>query len=273
MERRPCEFFLVRYVPDPIRGEYVNVGVLLRDAGGGSAEVRFTRDWSRVRCADPDADIDMLEALEQEIARRLMEHREDTPYVLKTLEDTLSNGLQITEAKACLAESIPAELDRLVQMYVEPRKREPASRISGRQRVARAMRRQFERAGVWNLMSKRIAAAPYTQPGDSLRLDCGYRPNGVIKMFHAVSLDGDIDLAKVLAFSMPSLSAGVKRIEKASLELTAIVEPIRELKRTEEEDIAQYRFGVEAMEGAAIRVLTTSDLERVAETARRELRL
>jgi hypothetical protein len=192
---------------------------------------------------------------------------------MKTLEDTLSNGLQITQAKACLAESIPVELDRLMKMYVEPRHREPASRISGRQRVVRAIRREFERAGVWNVMSKRIAASQYTQPGDSLRLDCGYRPNGVIKMFHAVSLDGDIDVAKVLAFSMPSLAAGVKRVESARLELTAIVEPLRELKRSEDEDIAQYRFGVEAMEAAAIRVLTTSDLGRVADTARRELRL
>jgi hypothetical protein len=273
MERRPCEFFLVRYVPDPIRGEFVNIGVLLREAGGSAVQVRFTRDWARVRCADPGADIDMLEALEQEIEQRLTDYREDTPYVLKTLEDTLSNGLQITEAKGCLAESIPAELERLMKMYVESNKRESSGRISGRQKVGRAMRREFERAGVWSMMSKRIAASQYTQPGDSLRLDCGYRPNGVIKMFHAVSLDGDIDLAKVLAFSMPSLSIGVMRVENAKLELTAIVEPIGELKSMAEEDVAQYRFGVEAMEAAAIRVLTTSDLERVAATARRELRL
>ena len=87
MESRPCEFFLVRYVPDPVRGEFVNVGVLLRDAGGGSAHVKFTRDWARVRCADPDVDIEMLEALEQGIERRLEEHRADMPYVMKILKD------------------------------------------------------------------------------------------------------------------------------------------------------------------------------------------
>lgn len=273
MARRPCEFFLLRYVPDPVRGEFVNVGVLLREAGKGAAQVRFTHDWARVRCADPDADLEMLEALEQEISRRLGEHREDMPDVMKTLEDSLSNGLQMTGAKACLAESLPVELERLMKMYVEPHKREPVSRLSGRQKVVRSMRGEFERAGVWGMMSKRIAAAKYTHSGDSLRLDCGYRPNGVIKMFHAVSLDGDIDLAKVLAFSMPQLREGVQRVESAKLELTAIVEPLRELRRAEEDDVAQYRFGVEAMESAAIRVLTTADLGRVAETARRELKL
>ena len=34
-----------------------------------------------------------------------------------------------------------------------------------------------------------------------------------------------------------------------------------------------YRFGVETMEEHQIRVLTTSDLVRVADTARRELRI
>ena len=38
-------------------------------------------------------------------------------------------------------------------------------------------------------------------------------------------------------------------------------------------DAEMYGFGVGAMESAAIRVLTTADLGRVAETARRELRV
>ena len=74
-ERLPCEFFLIRYVPDVVKGEFANIGVLLREAGSrsddGSAVVRFTRDWSRVRCMDADADIGLLEALEGEIAARL----------------------------------------------------------------------------------------------------------------------------------------------------------------------------------------------------------
>jgi hypothetical protein len=276
---RPCEFFLVRYVPDPVKGEFVNIGVLLRDlsgAGPAPAYVRFTRDWARVRCVDPSADIEMLEALEQELIQRVEERREDMPYVLKTLEDSLSNGLQITGAKACLAETIPAELARLMQLYVEPRRREAVTRMSGRQKIARSMRGAFERTGVWNLMSKRIAAAPYTHPGDPLRIDCGYRPNGVIRMFHAVSLDGDLDLAKVLAFGMPRLREGVARVENATLELTAIVEPWRELHGEDdarEDGLAQYRFGVECMEAAEIRVLTTSDLPRLADTARVEMKL
>jgi hypothetical protein len=48
-ERTQCEFQLIRYVPDPVRNEFVNIGVLLRSAAGGESLLRFTRDWSRVR--------------------------------------------------------------------------------------------------------------------------------------------------------------------------------------------------------------------------------
>ncbi|MGA8111185.1 MAG: DUF3037 domain-containing protein, partial [Acidobacteriaceae bacterium] len=123
---------------------------------------------------------------------------------------------------------------------------------------------------------RRIAASDYTRPGDSLKIDCGYRPNGLIRMFHAVSLATDVETAKILAFSAPSLRAGVQRVEKAELELTAIVEPLRDRDSglTPDPDaIDQYRFGVETMEAQQIRVLTVNDLERVAATAQRELRV
>ena len=147
--------------------------------------------------------------------------------------------------------------------------------MSGRAAIQNKMRGEFERAGVWELMRKRIAASDYTRPGDPLRIDAGYRPNGLIRMFHAVSLEPGVEMAKVLAFSAAGLRAGVERVEKAELELTAIVEPAARLDATDEEPerLAMYRFGVETMEEHRIRVLTTSDLDRVAETARRELRV
>ena len=160
-------------------------------------------------------------------------------------------------------------------------------RLSGRAAIQARMRAEFERAGVWELLRKRIAASEYTRPGDPLRIDVGYRPNGMnhpadkapsvgtpaIRMFHAVSLEPGVEMAKVLAFSAAGLRAGVERVEKAQLELTAVIEPAARLGATGEEPerLEMYRFGVETMEENQIRVLTTSDLVRVAETARREL--
>jgi hypothetical protein len=276
-DRKQCEFQLIRYVPDTVKNEFVNIGVVLRAAGPErQSAVRFTKDWSRVRCIDPDADTEMLEALEIEMAHGLEADRQgqaEGKPMLTVLEDSLSNALQITEAKAFLAESFVAGLEQLVSLYVEPPKRERTRKRSARATIQAAMRTHFERAGVWPLMRKQIAASDYTRPGDPLRIDCGYRPNGVVRMFHAVSLDGDSEAAKVLAFSAQAIQEGVARIEKATLDLTAIVEPVRKSSGEEpsEDRIAQYRFAVETMEDRAIRVLTTADLPRIAETARQEL--
>ena len=106
-----------------------------------------------------------------------------------------------------------------------------------------------------------------------MKIDCGYRPNGVIRMFQAVSLDGDVEGAKGLAYSAAGLRDGVTRVEGATLELTAVVEPLREVSDLEDEAMERYRFGVDAMEREAIRVVTLNDLVRVAQTARVELKV
>jgi hypothetical protein len=273
--RHACEFQLIRYVPDTVRNEFIHVGVLLRERetqdGKASMELRFTRDWRRVRCLDPDVDTSLLEGMESELRARL---RDDPDGKLRRiLDESLSLNVQMTAPKAYLAESLPAGVEELMRLYVDPPKRERVPRLSGRAAIQSQMRNEFERAGVWDLLRKRIPASDYTRPGDPLRIDAGYRPNGVIRMFHAVSLEPGLELAKVLAYSAAGLRAGVERAEKASLELTAIIEPAAKLGATDEDPdrLAMYRFGVETMEENQIRVLTTADMSRVADTARREL--
>jgi hypothetical protein len=278
-ERRACTFQLLRYVPDAVRNEYVHIGVILREQGGPQASgpepplIRFTRDWRRVRCLDPEADTALLEGMESELRRRF--ESEPDGNLMRLLTESLSLNVQMTEPKAYLAESLPAGMEELMRLYVEPPPREKTQRLSGRAAIQAKMRGEFERAGVWDLLRKRIAASEYTRPGDPLRIDAGYKPNGIVRMFHAVSLEPGVEMAKVLAFSAAGLRIGVERVERAQLELTAVIEPAARLGASDEEPerLEMYRFGVETMEEHQIRVLTTSDLGRVAETARRELRV
>ena len=279
-ERILCEFHLLRYVPDAVKNEFVNIGVMLREAGRTeTTRVRFTRDWSRVRCMDPDADTSLLEAMEGELAARVRDGGTGSKPVMQMLEESLSTSVQITESRGALAESVPAEMDQLMRLYVEPMREKVVRRKTGRAGIAAQMRSTFERAGVWELMRKRIAASQYTRPGDPLKLDCGYRqsyefsPGGVIRIFQAVSLEGDLEAAKVLAYSADRLRAGVQRVENAALDLAAIVEPLRSLAGDSGEAEDRYRFGVETMEEQGLRVLTVNDLARVAETARKGLRV
>ena len=74
-------------------------------------------------------------------------------------------------------------------------------RAAGRAGIQAAMQTEFQRAGVWDLLRKRIAASEYTRVGDPLKIDLGYRssiglgtsPAGVIRMFHAVSLEAGVE--------------------------------------------------------------------------------
>jgi hypothetical protein len=131
-ELKQCEVYLLRYVPDAVKDEFVNLGVVLLETGEGDGlftDVRFTRDWRRVRCLDPEADVELLESFEEEIRRMLQSRAAEVinyrgpmsrrEWLLRLLEDGLSNTLQITPAKAVLTESPQKELGELAQMYLE----------------------------------------------------------------------------------------------------------------------------------------------------------
>ena len=262
--RSQCEFFLLRYAPDAVREESVNVGVVLVESSGSWAEVRFTKDWKRVKCLDPEADVETLEALEGEIRERLSEGGEGRKWLLKRMEDTFSNTLRLTEPKAVLAESPALEMERLAEMYLESRKK-GARESTGRMQVYRTMRGEFERQGVWQAMRKNIAASQYTHRGDPLKIDAAYRPNGVLHMYQALSLGTDANAAKALAFSYPRLAEGVKRVEQADTALTAIVEADAD---GEDETM---QFAIETLAASKIIVATVADMPRIALSVRQQM--
>lgn len=262
-DRHPCRFFVLRYAPDAVKNEFVNIGLVLLPPDGG-AEVRFTRDWSRVLCLDPDADMEVLPALENDLRAQLRQMNGDHDIMLRRIQDSFSNALQSSELQACLAESPAAEADALARLYLErPRRRQPRE-LSARQAIYQRMRQEFESAGVWPLMEERIPAARYTHSGDPLKIDCGYSPNGTVKLFHAIAL-ADVNAAKVLAFSFPRLAEGIRSAVGKQAQLTAVVED--DLPPDNE----SVGFARETLEHQAIRVARVSTMPAVAAAAAREL--
>jgi hypothetical protein len=134
------------------------------------------------------------------------------------------------------------------------------------------MREEFESAGVWRLMRRDVRAADFTRSGDPLKIDCGYRTNGTVKMFHALPLLGDVNAAKVLAFSFPRLAEGIRKTEDARAELTAVVEEDLERNNDDESDEA-LGFARETLEQQSIRIAPLRQMSAIAATAARELGL
>ncbi len=276
---KQCEFFLLRYVPDVVKGEFVNLGVVLLEEGEhGFTDVRFLRDWRRVRGLDPEADIDLLESYGSELRRVLqsrvpevinyrgpMSRRE---WLLEQMQQSFSGALEITPMMAVLTESPQAEIGKLAQTYLES-SRHAQRQQSGRAVIYNAMRDAFETAGVWQspAMRKDIAVAQYTRRGDPLKIDCGYKPNGVIHLFHAVSLATDVNSAKVLAFSYAEMREGLHAAEHATSDLTAITEDELDLA---DEGVA---FALATLQGSNIEVRRSGEMPQIAQRARVELKL
>jgi hypothetical protein len=267
-EKRHLEFFLLRYVPDAVKGEFVNFGLMALGEGANGAElidVRFTKDWSRVLCLDPQADLDVLSALQKEIQQEIGRKKDDLT-LLKKMEDSFSGVVQLSAVMPVLTERVAvSEIEDVARIFLESpkltRKREPA----GRQKILATMRDEFSKAGVLGLLNA-VPAEPYTKPGDPFEFDFGYRFGSEIKLFHAVSMRASADSAVMLAARYPKIMPVMAQLTATTPILTAVVES--ELDRTRSE----IGFALEMMGESGIRVATTGEMAGIAEVARMELR-
>jgi SOS-response transcriptional repressor LexA len=90
------------------------IGVLLIDPDSGRPWFRMRRDFARL--ADPE-DAEVLEALEDHIRQCLAESGAET--FLRSLEDTLSNTLRISDRQVVPVDAFSRVLDRLYRERVE----------------------------------------------------------------------------------------------------------------------------------------------------------
>ncbi|MGA9889398.1 MAG: DUF3037 domain-containing protein, partial [Candidatus Acidiferrales bacterium] len=114
---------ILRYVPNLVRDEWVNVGVLLEEARGSRRAIRLIEqagEFARVRRLHPEADEDFLHALAPDFDARLRGSEADVAAYLQKLDQNLSNVLQLSPPRGLLADNFDAELDRLYREQVTP---------------------------------------------------------------------------------------------------------------------------------------------------------
>src|SRR5580704_11453680 len=98
--RNTLRYRLLRYTPNLIRDEWVNVGVLLEEANGREGHAAMPRramrlieeaaELNRVRRLHPGADEDLLRALPAEFDARLRVSPPDVDVYIEKLDQTLS---------------------------------------------------------------------------------------------------------------------------------------------------------------------------------------
>jgi hypothetical protein len=223
---KSCAYYLVLYAPYVEREECLNIGLLLHYPEERFLDCLFTRDFRRIRGFHREADLELLRELQGDFEQQIQQHEDDLRGFLDGLRQSLSHAIQLAPARPLLAAEPAAQLPRLFARLVGGRESAPTL-ADTRMRVKQRFVDALCRAGVFNdpRLEKHIPAEPLTHVGDPFHFDFGYRPplvagrpNGHLKLVHALSLRRDYELASVLALTMGYVRA------RQPAELTAIVE-------------------------------------------------
>lgn len=264
---RSCRFYLLRYVPNIVRGEFVNIGVLLHDPEQSRLHApRLLENFRRVRRLHPWADLDVLSALEKHIADDTPASGEKLPGYLERLQQ-FSNALEFTEPKVVLTADPEAELDRLYETYVaEPHypTRVAAAVERSRAWIRSQLNAALRRAGLWEKLERGVRVEQYTHRGDRFRFDFGYRRNGNLGFLQTLALEREVDRAKVLAYTMERIRARL-----AAEDLTASCTAIVEAAASPENEAAELSARILAEQEIAL--VPVAQLETFTTDLRREL--
>src|ERR1700688_3946939 len=128
---QPCAYHVVRYQPNLIRDEWVNIGVLLfipaegpgDDPAAGRVRQRCLEEpaaLARLRRLHPAADEELLLRLPAEFDRQFAGREMEAGAILEKFDETLSNAVQLAPRNGLLSRDPEAELDRLFREQVEP---------------------------------------------------------------------------------------------------------------------------------------------------------
>ena len=262
-ELKKFEYFFLRYAPYPMMDDYVTFGmVMLEFTPEGFAGVRFMKSFRRIICLHPDADLDYFHFLKHDI-RKYLQSGVKRDELLAKINDCFGNSVQISPHHECLAEDGEAAMKLLAKGSLDL----PTGRVASRARrnILNQIRTAYKTAGIWSMVFKNVPISDYTYKNDPLKIDVSYRPNGVVKMLQAVSIDKNAEYVKSLAFSYPQLIAGIAQKEDATVALTAVVD--ENLDRNE----SSVNFALSTLENMGAEIAVTAELPILAEKARKEL--
>jgi hypothetical protein len=221
---RACAYHVVRYLPNLVRDEWVNIGILLFDPANGRILRRMIEEpgeFARVRRLHPGADEDLLRRLPEEFDAQFAAGASAglagnglAAANLGRLEQTLSNAVQLSAQKGLLAADLDAELDRLYRDHVEPpRYSRVFEDLATRNAIRTRANQVFRSTGIWPRLERRIRVAEFTFAGDPLRVDYAYQRNGTRGFVQALPLGRDPAQAKVLAFTADAIRAKIPKSE------------------------------------------------------------
>lgn len=212
-----CSYHILRYTPNLVRDEWVNIGVLVFDSRSGKRRLRLIEEqeeYTRVRRLHPEADEFLLRRLRDELEDRFESvvgfngHGRQLQELIAKWDNTLSNAVQLAPPKGILSGDLDAELERLYKDHVAlPRAPGRVGAPGSRAQMRSYCSQVFRHAHLWDRIQKSVRAAEFTFPGDPMRIDYSYRRNGTLGFIHALSVSRAPGDAKGIAYTAERIAA------------------------------------------------------------------
>jgi len=214
-----CAYRVLRYSPNLVRDEWVNIGVLLFDPSTGERRLRLIEEqdeYNRVRRLHPHADEALLRALRDDLEDRFQSASARSSnggnaswlQLLGKWDETLSNALQLAPQKGVHATDLDAEMERLYADHVATQRAPSRVGAPGSRAQMRSYCSQvFRQARLWDRIEKSVRVSEFTFPGDPMRLDYSYRRNGTRGFVHCLSVTRAPTDAKTLAYNAERITA------------------------------------------------------------------
>src|SRR5947209_18332888 len=108
-----CAYHVLRYNPNLVRDEWVNIGVLVHDRKSKRARARLIEEpveFGRVRKLHANAALDLFRALASDFQTQLDERKKDGDEYFHDLDETLCNALQLSPERGGLTDDMEVEL-------------------------------------------------------------------------------------------------------------------------------------------------------------------
>jgi len=268
---KKIDVWILKYVPDVVKDERVNLGVLMIEPGfhaDSFADLRFTRDWRRISCLDGQVDIEYLQAMERDLRMQLQEagKRED---VMRRVLESFSGLVQLSPMVPCEAEDPAKELGALAKIYLETPGTPAVKRIlTGRQLILNKMEDSFVAEGIEKFLMRSVPVESYTSPGDPFMFDFGYRPKGKkddIKFLQAISFKGDSQAAIMFATRYSAVAQAMRGKLNVHLHLTAVVDD------DVDRNLPKVNFAMGCLEQADATLVNVGKMHQVARAVALEL--
>ena len=279
---KPFEYVVVKYVPNVLRDESVNVGAIVRDPAGGDFAFKFLQRGGAVRKLWPAADTNIVRHVERQLVRTRDQLQLSLdpqglgqsgsprdPGFFGRARHEFTGNLQLTPERGMAADNLDEALGWAYSTFVaEP----PAT---ARPINYQALAPMQVRERVWKTFEKRELIGP-RRVRERVVLEGRHAP----WTFDLVYKNGTLNLINSLA-----LSAGPEANLGRALVLKGMVDEIRDKQSQDVQGLAVVQFARNASSGeaaasrqaidiltdAAIRTYDLKDVELLVDEVERDL--